>query len=155
MFGEKLELRSEIEVQAPPTEVWRNLTDFGRYAEWNPFIVRASGKLELGERIDLLVSPPEGREIRVRRRISRLNEPFELRWGGPYGFGLLLRSDQYVLLNPKDDASSTRLVIGENLYGPGVTGSHSTVMNIARGLALMNQALKRRVESARNSLRNR
>jgi hypothetical protein len=148
-FGEKLELRAEIEIHVPRIKVWNALTDLERYFQWNPYIVRATGKFEVGQRIELLVSPPDHGEMRVRRNISVLNEPSELRWSGPYGFGLLLKSDQYFLLSETADGASTRLTIGENLFGPGVTGSNATVMNIARGLALMNQALKRRLESAR------
>jgi hypothetical protein len=151
-FGEKLELRSEVEVSASPTQIWRALTDFERYPQWNPYIVRAKGVLAKGERIDLVVSPPGSREMRVRRQVEVLRELEELRWSGGYGFGLLLRSEQYFLLSPRDNGQMTRLIVGENLFGPGVTGNNPTVMNIARGLSLMNQAIKRRLESAAETL---
>ena len=37
------ELRSHIEIDAPPEEVWRVLVDLERYHEWNPFMVEARG----------------------------------------------------------------------------------------------------------------
>jgi hypothetical protein len=153
-FGEKLELRSEVEIASPPAKVWRTLTDFGMYSQWNPYIVRATGNLGISERVDLVVSPPGSREMRVRRRIEIIRESLELRWTGSYGWGLLLRSEQYFLLNARGDDGRTRLTVGENLFGPGVTSNNSTVMNIARGLSLMNQALKRRLESAAEAARS-
>jgi hypothetical protein len=126
--------------------------DIERYSQWNPYIVRAQGMPALGKRVDQIVSPPDGRELRVRRCVDVIREPLELRWSGPYGWGLLLRSEQYFLLTECDDGRRTRLVVGENLRGPGVTSNNPKIMNIARGLSLMNQALKRRLESVAETL---
>lgn len=147
-FGETLELRAEVEIHARPAAIWRRLTDFNDYVSWNPYVVRAKGKLDVGERVDLVLSPPGGSEVKVKRHILELRESEELRWQGPYGFGIWLRSEQYFRLREGRSTENTRLLIGENLKGPGVTSNNQLVMNIARGLALMNQALKRRLESA-------
>ena len=32
-------LHTEIQIEAGPAEVWAVLTDFARYADWNPFLV--------------------------------------------------------------------------------------------------------------------
>ena len=32
------ELRAEIEIAAPPERVWRVLSDFDAYPDWDPFI---------------------------------------------------------------------------------------------------------------------
>jgi len=145
-FGEKLELRSEVEIAAEPAQIWDKITDFSAISSWNPYIVRASGVLARGEHIDLIVCPPGGRELKVRRRIDVLLKGEELRWTGRYGWGFLLRGEQYFQLRSANSPGRTRLTVGENLLGPGVTGNNQTVLNIARGLALMNQALKRQLE---------
>jgi uncharacterized protein YndB with AHSA1/START domain len=44
---------SEREIEAPPDVVWRVLTDFAAYPEWNPFIVRIGGDLTVGQVLDL------------------------------------------------------------------------------------------------------
>lgn len=36
-------ISTEIDIAAPPNAVWAVLTDFDRYNEWNPFIVKLSG----------------------------------------------------------------------------------------------------------------
>ena len=42
------ELHSEIVIDASPERVWDVLTDFASYPQWNPFIRRISGELEVG-----------------------------------------------------------------------------------------------------------
>jgi uncharacterized membrane protein len=34
------EIHTEIEINAPAEKVWRVLTDFAAYPEWNPFVGR-------------------------------------------------------------------------------------------------------------------
>src|SRR4051812_19364669 len=45
------ELHTEIEIDAPPTHVWKVLTDFARFPSWNPLIPEASGELVEGARL--------------------------------------------------------------------------------------------------------
>jgi uncharacterized protein YndB with AHSA1/START domain len=37
ILGDVRELRSEIEIDAPPERVWAVVTEFAAYPEWNPF----------------------------------------------------------------------------------------------------------------------
>ena len=55
------ELRSEIEIDAPPERVWAVVTDFAAYPEWNPFIRRISGELREGARLEVRIAPPGAR----------------------------------------------------------------------------------------------
>jgi hypothetical protein len=47
------EIHYEIEIQASPEDVWQVLTDLDKYAEWNPLLHDASGKLQVGEQVDV------------------------------------------------------------------------------------------------------
>lgn len=42
-----------VEIEAPARVVWAVLTDMPRYAEWNPFCVRAVSTLEMGAAVDM------------------------------------------------------------------------------------------------------
>lgn len=42
-----------VEIAAPARVVWAVLTDMPRYAEWNPFCVRAVSTLEMGAAVDM------------------------------------------------------------------------------------------------------
>jgi uncharacterized protein YndB with AHSA1/START domain len=145
-FGEQLELRSEVEIARTPKLVWNVLVEIAEYPRWNPFIVRAHGQLAVGATLRLILSPPGGREVKLTREVHALDEARELVWSGGYGWGLLLRSRQRFQLMPTAEGARTRLLVAEDLKGPGVTGNNPLALNIARGTALMNQALKRECE---------
>ncbi len=37
-------IHTEIEINAPAEAVWRVLTDFAAYPEWNPFVPPSGGR---------------------------------------------------------------------------------------------------------------
>ena len=45
------EIRAETVIAAPPEAVWRVLTDFAAYPDWNPFIRSIEGKPWVGTRL--------------------------------------------------------------------------------------------------------
>lgn len=47
------ENRNEIEINATAEKVWQVLIDLEKYAEWNPLLYRGSGKVELGEIVEV------------------------------------------------------------------------------------------------------
>jgi hypothetical protein len=146
-FGEKLELRSEVEIRVEPARLWRVLLDFPNHGRWNPFWANVRGNAALGSRVELDLTPPGGNDLRLRRIVRIFELDRQLGWSGGYGWGWRLRSDQFFRLTALHE-QGTRLTVAENLRGPGVTNNSQATLNIARGQALMNQALKRYVESA-------
>jgi hypothetical protein len=76
------ELYSEIEIAASAERVWRLLTDFASYPEWNPFIRRISGELTTGERLEVRIEPPGGRGMSFRPTVLNAEDNRELRWLG-------------------------------------------------------------------------
>jgi hypothetical protein len=60
------ELRTEIEFDGTPQEVWEILADLPSHAAWNPFITKISGELRAGEKLDVRLEPEgePGRELR-------------------------------------------------------------------------------------------
>src|SRR5690349_17967051 len=67
------EIETAIEIEAGPREVWRVLTDFARYPEWNPFITRISGDLVDGGRLQVRIVPPGAGRMTFRPRVTRLS----------------------------------------------------------------------------------
>jgi hypothetical protein len=39
-----LEIRTEIDIEASPPRVWRALTDFKTFPDWNPFVLAVEGE---------------------------------------------------------------------------------------------------------------
>jgi hypothetical protein len=78
-------LVSQIDIDASPEQVWRLLTDLSAYPEWNPFIVRAEGRVEVGSRLTLRMQPVGGRPATLRPTIVQADEGSCLRWRGSVG----------------------------------------------------------------------
>lgn len=140
-----MEIRTETEIEAPASAVWRALTDFPRYPEWNPFIVAIAGELAPGARLEVTLSLPEiAKEHRLRPRVLVCEPERELRWLGHFWMKGLFDAEHFFRLEER--GGRTRLVQGEDLSGALLRFSMHTVTLATRGSAYMNQALKELVE---------
>ncbi len=146
MSGDKLEIRTEIEIDAAASAVWSTLVDFEAYPRWNPFIAAVYGKLQAGERLSILMTPPEGREVRYSPRLLVVEPECELRWLGSLGAKFLFRTEHFFRLQ-STGPSRTRLTHGEDVSGMLTRYMGAAITRIARGCVGMNLALKRRVEA--------
>jgi len=77
-------IRSAIEIRAPLDAVWRILTDFSAYPEWNPHIRQVRGNPRLGGRLTIHSQPPKGRRVVLRPKVVTWSPPTELRWRGTF-----------------------------------------------------------------------
>ncbi len=140
-----MEIRTEVEIAAPASEVWRTLTDFADYQEWNPFITQISGELREGAELSVHLSLPEGRDHELHPRLLRCKAEEELRWRGHLLFPGLFDGEHFFRLVAVAP-NRTRFVQGENFTGVLVRFAGRTITRAARGFVYMNEALKRRVE---------
>jgi len=144
-----MELRTEIEILAPPAKVWATLTDFGSYPDWNPMLVRISGKAAVGEKLTILIALGE-REVTIRPKVLVVSDAEELRWKGQLFVPGLFDGTHFFRLIDLGDGR-TRFVHGEDFSGILVKVLSGMLTDVARGFVFMNQALKRRVEGASGS----
>src|SRR4051794_41661221 len=79
------DIRTEIDIEAPPEEVCPPLVDLTAYADWNPFITSATGSAEEGRRLSLRMEPPGGRAATVHPRVTQVSTAAALEWLGPPG----------------------------------------------------------------------
>ena len=143
-----VELRTEIEILAPPAAVWGVLVDFLRFPDWNPFIPFISGELQIDARLEVLFALPDGSEVTIRPRVLAVVREQELRWIGHFFLRGLFDGEHFFRL-VEIAPGRTRFVHGENFSGILLKPMTGRVTNMARGFVFMNQALKRRVESLR------
>jgi len=146
MIGEKVELRSEVEIAAPAHVVWEVLTNLGAYREWNPYIVEAEGEVREDAVIVTTISTPGSNEQKVRRRILKLQTNAELRWTATQLVRALAYAAQFFVLPPVEN-NRVRLRIGENISGIFAPRTPSELSRLSHGLNLLNQAIKRRAEA--------
>jgi hypothetical protein len=142
------ELRTEIEVNASAERVWRILTDFAAYAEWNPFIRRIEGEVVVGARLHVFIEPAGGKGMSFQPTVHTVKPERELRWLGRLLLPGLFDGDHSVEIEPLD-AKRIRFIHRERFGGLLVPMlARMLDRNVNPGFEEMNRALKLRSESA-------
>jgi len=77
-----MELNSEIEINASPETVWKLLTETSRFPEWNPFIRRLSGELQVGQKLVVFMQPSGASGMEFKPEVLKVEPNRELRWLG-------------------------------------------------------------------------
>lgn len=138
-------LQTEIDIKASPEKVWQELTRFEYYPEWNPFIVSARGAGRLGDRMEIVIHPPDGSEFRFKNEIIERIENSSLVWKGSFIIRGLFDGTHFFRLEKTSEG--TRLTHGEVFEGVLVGMLARLLGSTKRGFQLMNEALKARCES--------
>jgi len=141
------ELRSHIDVDASPERVWRVLTDFDAYPEWNPFIRSLTGRCEVGAKLTVRIEPPGARSMTFKPTIRAAEPEHELRWLGRLFVPGLFDGEHRLEIEPLDSARS-RFAQSERFSGLLIPLFSRTLEATQRGFEQMNVALKGRVEEA-------
>jgi hypothetical protein len=75
---------SEIEVRASATAVWKILTEFDSYPDWNPYIRSIVGSPIREEKLEIQTQPPGSRKLRFKGLLLTVEPNKELRWRGSF-----------------------------------------------------------------------
>jgi hypothetical protein len=145
------EIQTEIEINAPPEEVWRVLTDFAAYPEWNPLVRSASGELREGGRLEIFVQVPEGPGRKFTPEVLRAEPARELRWIGRLPLNLF--NGEHIFRLEPGGPGRTLFRHGERFSGLLIPFMGGTIRKTHRGYLLMNEALKARAEGAAGGTR--
>jgi hypothetical protein len=139
------ELQSELEINASPLEVWKILVDFDQYPSWNPFIPKAKGKLEQGERLTVRIQPPGGKGMTFRPEVLVADPGRELRWKGKLMLPGLFDGEHIFLIEPLG-LDKVRFIQKEKFSGILVPLMSGSLNDTQKGFDAMNAALKMRAE---------
>lgn len=139
------ELSTTIDIDASPEDVWRVLTDFEHYSEWNPFM-RVTGRPNEGARLVVDLTPPGGRGVQFRPTVTHVDHGRELRWLGHLFVPGLYDGEHRFTLDAR--GGGTRLTHAES-FGGVLAGLVNRFVgdSTARGFEAMNTALKTQVET--------
>jgi len=140
-----LELRREIEIDAPPEQVWQVLAGFASYPEWNPFITSIEGEPSEGAKLEVRIAPPGGRPMTFRPTVRAARPSRELRWLGRVLLPGIFDGEHVLAIEPLGEGRS-RFIQSERFTGLLVPALRGTLDKTERGFEQMNQALKARVE---------
>jgi hypothetical protein len=142
-----MELTTSTHVDAPPETVWRVLTDFDEYPEWNPFL-RVTGRANEGAHLSVELRPPGRRATTFRPTVTRVESGRELRWLGHLLVPGIYDGEHRFRVDPEGDGS--RLTQSERFEGllVGVVNRWLGVgASVEAGFEAMNGALKSRAEA--------
>ncbi|MFI6797288.1 SRPBCC family protein [Streptosporangium canum] len=137
------QIRTEIEIDASPERVWRVLTDFGAYPQWNPFIVSAVGEARVGAVLTNRLSD-QGSITTFTPTVLAATPGRELRWIGRFGVPGIVDGEHYFRIEDLGGGRS-RLTQGETFTGALVPLAGGA-LDVADNFAAMNTALKARAE---------
>ncbi len=138
-------ITSQIEIDAPAATVWAILMDFDSYAEWNPFIVRLSGRPDVGARIEARLQPPGGRAMTFKPTVLVAEPDREFRWLGKLFVKGLFDGEHVFRIEPLGP-DRVRFVQEESFAGVLVPLLKGTLGQAEEGFRQMNAALKVRAE---------
>ena len=116
--GSKLqEIESEIEISAPPSEVWSIITDINNWKEWSPIIEDSSGTASVGAELRItMIGKEEGEEgPKYNPIITELDQPNYLRWRAHMLAGFIFTN--YKIFELEETSSGTRLTHTESFKG--------------------------------------
>ena len=141
------EIHTEIEIHAPAERVWRVLTDFAAYPEWNPFVRRGEGEVKVGSRLHVFIQPSGGKGMSFSPRVLVADPDRELRWLGRLWVPGLFDGEHSFVIEPLDEGR-VRFIQRERFGGLLVP----LLWNILdgqtrRGFDEMNRALRVRCEA--------
>ena len=139
-------LQTEIIINAPAEKVWSILTDFEKFPQWNPFIVKLEGKPEVNARLRAELKNGDGVSVfKPKVLVAEKNKAFE--WLGSLPVPGIFNGHHYFRIEALS-GGQTKFTHGENFSGllSGI------IMNkigeqTRNGFIGMNKALKERAES--------
>lgn len=142
------EIHTEIEINTPAEKVWKVLTDFAAYPEWNPFVRRGEVEVRVGARLHLYIQPSGGKGMSFRPTVLVADPNRELRWLGHLWVPGLFDGEHSFLIEPLGEGR-VRFVQRER-FGGLLLPLLSKMLDgdTRRGFEEMNQALKLGSESA-------
>ena len=140
------DIETMIDIHAPVADIWRILTDLPRYTEWNPLVIRESGSLAVGKRLEVAVQLPGGRSMSFTPVLVALIPQKEIRWLGSFVIPGLFAGEHSFLLIPQSHGT-TRFNHSEHFTGvlPSLMGNQ-WYKRVRQGFESMNHALKERAE---------
>lgn len=140
------EIYTDIEIQASVEKIWKILTDFTHFSQWNPFIHRISGKAVEGEQLEVVIQPPGSTQLTFRPKVLKAEPNRELRWLGHLFIPGLFDGEHIFTIDPVG-GNRTRFIqreVFQGLLTPLL--ARQLDRNTRYGFEAMNIALKRQAE---------
>lgn len=134
-------------VDASAGRVWEVLTDFDRWAEWNPSVPSIAGEPREGSTVALTLAMPGRPSAKVKATLTEVVPERRLIWDGSVGPKWLFAGHREFLIDPQPGGTVDLTHVED------VSGVLFPVFRVAMGSAIqrhhdgLNDALKARAEA--------
>lgn len=111
------EIKTEVEISAPPSKVWDIISDINRWQEWSPTVLASNGVASVGSELTItMIGKEEGKDgPKYKPIITELSEPNYFRWRAHMLAGFIFTNDKIFEL--KETSSGTLLTHTETFKG--------------------------------------
>jgi len=116
--GSKLqEVKTEIEISAPPSKIWSIISDINNWQEWSPIIKESHGTASVGSELTItMIGKEKGKDgPKYNPIITELEEPNYFRWRAHMLTGFIFTN--YKIFELEETSSGTRLTHTESFKG--------------------------------------
>lgn len=138
------EYHTEITIGASVDRVWKVLTDFSAYPEWNPLVGWLEGDFRTGGRIQMFIKPLDRS---FQATLKQVQENREMTWVGVRFASWFMSGEHYYRLDAMG-SNSTQLLHGECFRGLGsVFIGKPMLRKMEDAFIQHNRLLKERVEN--------
>lgn len=135
------QIKTSIIINASKEKIWKILTDFESYPEWNSFIKSVTGEVKVGNQIKIKLQG-----MTFKPNVLTFNENTELKWLGYLWFKGLFDGEHKFKLTDNGNGT-TNFEQSENFSGILVKlFSKSLDKDTKNGFEQMNNELKLRAE---------
>ena len=135
------QIKTSITINASKESIWKILTDFENYPEWNSFIKSVSGDVKVGNQIQIKLQGMTFKPV-----VLTLNENTELKWLGHFWFKGLFDGEHKFKLTDNGNGTTN---FEQSEYFSGILVklfSKSLDKDTKNGFEQMNKELKLRAE---------
>ncbi|MBI3547107.1 MAG: SRPBCC domain-containing protein [Gammaproteobacteria bacterium] len=141
------ELQTVIQISAPIDRVWRILTDFEHWKDWNPMVNHASGSATVRSKLNITMRGPNSQDaMQYQPTVLEVNPPKSLRWRATMMSGFMFTNDRVLELKEKN--GGTEFINKEEFSGLMVPLFWNKMNQfVVPMLEKMNKALKDKVEA--------
>lgn len=142
------EVRTHIEIDAPPSIVWEVLTDFPNYPTWNTFITRIEGDAAKNEKLKVTIQRSRQNPMSFNPTVLEAKVNRELRWLGRVLFSGIFDGEHFFELESLGNGRRTKFTQGEMFTGVAVDYfARNLIVDLEEDFGKMNTALKSRAET--------
>ncbi|GHV16500.1 hypothetical protein FACS189425_00890 [Clostridia bacterium] len=140
----KKQIETEIQISATPNIVWRILTDFSSYPNWNPFIQWIKGEVKEQNHISIRIVPTGSKGMTFNPTVLSVIENKKIKWLGSTFFKGLFDGEHNFVVQGNDDGTTT---FAQREYFSGIFVGLFDTKNTETGFHAMNQKLKELAEA--------